>query len=194
MFNKILEYTDLGIAGLNVLLFPPTEVAAATESDLGFISTASTGLTAVSSLSALLSTIHNTKAHWTIKWIVIPLVLLHVAAIAVLFGTAASGSFSKFKEIASKGMKIISPLLACAMGGYVIYEIISAPKENLHSRSIGSIIYKLPAIMALTPLKKTPYYAIVIIIRTGGLITKSVGGFAEMLEEGQKKLAEGTEK
>ena len=191
-FSKILKYTDMGMAGLNILLFPPTEIADMAEQDLGFISHASTGLTITGGLTSLLSFIHNREAHWTIKWIVIPLIILHVAALAVLFGVAGAGSFGKFKELAKKGMSLISPGLTTLTGGYLIYEMMSEPEENMTVANFGGVIYKLPAIMAYTPLKQTPYYAIVILIRSGGLVTQSVGGFIEILEAGnaeQKKLA-----
>ncbi|WP_339695610.1 hypothetical protein [uncultured Roseivirga sp.] len=192
MFSKILEYTDLGMTGLNILFFPVDEGAKMAEADAGIISTATTVMGGVGAIMALVSTIHNQNAHWTIKWIAVPLILLHVGALVVLFGIAGSGGVSQFKVLATKGLTYSMPIINGLHAGYIIYEMISDSKANVNARNIGQVIYKMPAILSYPPVNKHPFFAIVILVRTGGLITTSVGGMIELLHEGQenKKIEE----
>jgi hypothetical protein len=191
---KIIGYAKLGIGSLNMLLFPANEVADATESDLGFLSDISMGFSIFGMVSGVtLFLKKQVDEHGLIKVFGFALLAVGFALWVLLFALTTVGSMGGVKKLGKKALKLLMPVCETVYGGYLIGTMIHDPEEELTVSNIGDVIHYLPSAISYTPLQKSPYYAIVILIRTGGLITNSVAGFIEMLENGneeQKKLAE----
>lgn len=191
---RIIGYTKLGIGSLNMLLFPASEVADAVEGDLGFLSDISTGFSVLGMVTGTTLFIKKSvDQHGFIKVFAYALLALGIGLWVLLFVLMKTGSMSKSMSLAKKAKKYLSPALESIYGGFIIWTMIDDPEEELTASNIGDVIHYLPSAISYTPLTKSPYYAIVILIRTGGLITNSVAGFIEMLEQGneeQKQLAE----
>lgn len=191
---KIIGYTKLGIGSLNMLLFPAGQVAEATESDLGFLSDISTGFSVLGMVTG--TTLYIKKSidkHGIIKVLAYGLLALGIGLWVLLFVLMKTDSVSKTMSLAKKAKKLLSPACESLYGGFIIATMIEDHEKELNASNIGDVLHYLPSAISYTPLQKTPYYAIVIFIRTGGLITSSVAGFIEMLENGneeQRKLAE----
>lgn len=191
---KIIGYTKLGIGSLNMLLFPAGQVADATESDLGFLSDISTGFSVLGMVTG--TTLYIKKSidkHGLLKVLAYGLMAIGIGLWVLLFVLMKVGSVGKTMSLAKKAKKYLSPACESLYGGFIIATMVEDHKNELTASNIGDVIHYLPSAISYTPLQKSPYYAIVILIRTGGLITSSVAGFIEMLENGneeQKKLAE----
>lgn len=186
MINTILQYTTLGINSVSVLFFPVDEGAKMAETDVPFVSHVSTGLTCVGGLSTLIGQIEdNVKAHPLIKWVVVPLVLLHVGVIVLLMGTLAMGSLDKFKVLGSKISSYVMPVVNGLLAGYVIYQMVADCKNQFNMTNTGKVVHKLPALLSYPPMNKHPFYVLVIFIRTGGIIMTFAGGLTELT--GRKK-------
>ena len=67
------------------------------------------------------------------------------------------------------------------------------PEKLFNVKYIGKVIYYIPAGLGVPPINKQPYYAIVILVRAGGLITSLAGEVIELARgsESDKKDLEG---
>ncbi len=191
---KVIGYTKLGIGSLNMLLFPASEVAEATESDLGFLSDVSSVFSVLGMVTG--TTLYIKKSidqHGLLKVMGYGILAIGIGLWVLLFVLMKTDSVGKTMSLAKKAKKLLSPAAHSLYGGFLIGTMIEDHENELTASNIGDVLHYLPSAISYTPLQKTPYYAIVILIRTGGLITSSVAGFIEMLENGneeQKKLAE----
>lgn len=166
---------------MSVLFFPIDEGTKMAETEVPFVSHVSTGLSCVSGLSALIGQIEdNVKAHPLIKWVVVPLVLLHVGVIVLLMGTLAMGSLDKFKALGTKISSYVMPVINGLLAGYVIYKMVSDCNKEFNMSNAGTVVHKLPALLSYPPMNKHPFYVLVIFIRTGGIIMTFAGGMVAL--------------
>lgn len=181
--DKILDFTSVGLTSLEVLLFPIEEVANSTETDLGFISTASKVLAGVGVLSVAGSVgmlyHRHVKIPPIIKWFLVPLIILHVAVILSLFGLLGFGQGGLKKGI-EFGLKYVKPIAYSLVGVAMIPLIAIFPEKLFNVKYIGKVIYYIPAGFGIPPINKQPYYAVVILVRAGGLITSLAGEIIEL--------------
>jgi len=185
MLSKILDYTDLGISSLEILFFPVEEGANMAETEVPFVSTVSKVLAGVGMISTILSLIilyeKHAKIHWMLKWILVPLVILDVALVALLLGLAGPGP-SKLKAAGQWAVKYLLPAAYTLGGGALLVMMAVLPKHFLKVSYIGKAIYYLPGALGYPPINKHPFYTLVILVRTGGIITTVVGGMIELAE------------
>jgi len=189
MIEKILGYADLGLNSLQTLLFPAEEAAGMAEQDLGFLSTVSNVLTGVGLISTLVSIgvlyEKHVKIHWMLKWIFVPLIILDVLLVALLLGLVAAGP-GKLKQAGQWIVKYVLPVAYTLGGAGVIIAMAVLPKQFLKVSYIGKVIYSPPGCLSYPPINKQPFFAIVILVRTGGIITYTAGGMIELLTGGEK--------
>ena len=182
--ERILDFTSVGLTSLEVLLFPIEEVANSTETDLGFIGTASKVLAGVGviSIAASVGMLYHrhVKISPIIKWFLVPLIILHVAVILSLLGLEF-------------GLKYVKPISYSLVGVALIPLMAIFPEKLFNVKYIGKVIYYIPAGLGVPPINKQPYYAIVILVRAGGLITSLAGEVIELARgsESDKKDLEG---
>lgn len=172
--DGIFSITGIAISGLALLFYPAEEVADASETDLGFVG----GITKVISLLGLVGTFwsmgllyeREVQVLKIVKWILIPLLLLDVTLIALLCGMLALKTGS-IVEVVKFVLKYIKPAV-CSLGAAgIIIAMIVDPDKYLKMPLIGKTIHYLPATLAYPPINKNPFYAIVILVRAGGLVT-----------------------
>ncbi len=172
--DGIFSITGIAISGLALLFYPAEEVADASETDLGFVG----GITKVISLLGLVGTFwsmgllyeREVQVPKIVKWVLIPLLLLDVMLIALLCGMLAlkTGSIGKVGEFT---LKYIKPAI-CSLGAVgIIVAMVVKPDQFLKMSLIGKTVHYLPAALAYPPINKNPFYAIVILVRAGGLVT-----------------------
>ncbi|EAZ82824.1 hypothetical protein [Algoriphagus machipongonensis] len=184
--ERIMAFTSVGLTSLEVLLFPVEEVAEMGEQDLGFISTASKALAGVGMISVLgsMGLLYHRKVEipTAVKWILIPILILDVALLASLLGltTVGTGGLAKAGKFA---MKYIKPAVYSLAGVGVIVAMCIWPKTFVNVNYIGKVIYYLPAGLGYPPINKHPLYAVVILVRTGGLITSLAGEVIELMHD-----------
>ncbi|UZD23461.1 hypothetical protein PBT90_08680 [Algoriphagus halophytocola] len=188
--DRILDFTSVGLTSLEVLLFPIEEVAEATEADLGVLKTASKVLAGVGVLSILGSVgmlyHRNAKIPLIIKWLLVPLIIVHVAVILSLFGLLGFGQ-GGLKKGLEFGLKYVKPIAYSLMGVAIIPLMAIFPEKLFNVKYIGKVIYYIPAGLGIPPINKQPYYAIVILVRAGGLITSLAGEIIELAAGGEKE-------
>ncbi|WP_339869634.1 hypothetical protein [uncultured Algoriphagus sp.] len=194
--ERILDFTSVGLTSLEVLLFPIEEVANSTETDLGFIGTASKVLAGVGviSIAASVGMLYHrhVKISPIIKWFLVPLIILHVAVILSLLGLAGFGQ-GGLKKGLEFGLKYVKPISYSLVGVALIPLMAIFPEKLFNVKYIGKVIYYIPAGLGVPPINKQPYYAIVILVRAGGLITSLAGEVIELARgsESDKKDLEG---
>lgn len=190
--DRILDFTSVGLTSLEVLLFPIEEVANSTETDLGFISTASKVLAGIGILSVAGSVGMLYHRHVNIppiiKWFLVPLIILHVAVILSLLGLLGFGQ-GGLKKGLEFGLKYVKPIAYSLVGVAMIPLIAIFPDKLFNVKYIGKVIYYIPAGLGIPPINKQPYYAIVILVRAGGLITALAGEIILLAGEGHKDKA-----
>lgn len=181
--QKIMDFTSVGLTSLEVLFFPVQQIADVTEADIGVVGTASkvlAGAGVISVMGSLGMLYHKyIDIPPIIKWLLVPLILLHVGAILVLFGLLGFGKTKLIKGV-EFGLKYVLPFFYSFVGIIIIPMMIFFPKTFFNMNYIGKIIYYLPAGFGVPPINKSPYYAIVILVRAGGLITSLAGEIIEL--------------
>ena len=184
--DKVFTISGLAISGLSLLFYPAEEIADASKTDLGFIST----ITKTFSVLGLFGTLWTVGLLYTkevdipplLKWVFIPLVILDVLLLALLFSMMAMNTTSVSK-VGEAALKYVKPAV-CSLGAIgMIVAIAVMPKKLLKMSFIGLVIHYLPAGLGYEPINKHPFYALVIFVRTGGLIASLSGGFIEIMTE-----------
>ncbi len=188
--TKVFSYSGLALSALGILFYPAEEIADATETDLGFIPTISKVLSALGLIGTLWSVglLYNehVKLPTLLKWVFVPLLILDVVLVTVLLAILGLGP-EKLPVVGKFILKYIKPAI-CSLGAVgLIIAMAVLPKQLLRVSYIGDVIHYLPAAFNYPPINKHPFYAIVVVVRTGGLITSAAGGFVEELVEGQEK-------
>lgn len=176
--EKIMDFTSIGLTSLDVLFFPINQIGEVTDTDLGPVGTASNILAGAGVLS-IMGTIgmlyhRNIKIPLIIKWLLVPLILIHIGIILVLFGLLGFGKVGMKKGV-EFGLKFVMPIAYSLVGVGMIPAMIIFPEMLFNVTNIGRIIYYIPAGLGIPPINKQPYYAIVILVRAGGLITSLAG-------------------
>ena len=183
--EKIFAFTDIGLTSLEVLLFPVEEVAEMAEGDLGFISTASKAFAGVGMLSMLgsmgLLYHKHVEIPTAVKWILLPILVIDVLLLSTLLGltTVGTGGLATAGKFA---LKYIKPAVYSLVGVGVIVGMIVWPKTFVKVSYVGKIIFYLPAGLGYPPINKHPFYTIVIMVRTGGLVTSLAGQVIELIQ------------
>lgn len=181
--DTIFAISGLAISGLALLFYPAEEIADATETDLTFIGAVSKVISVLGLVCTLWSVglfaYKEKEIPIVIKFVLIPIILLHVMLMALLLSMLAlkTTSVSKVLGLAAKYVK---PAV-CSIGGIgIIVAMAVMPKKLLKMSYIGMAIHYLPAGLGYAPINKHPFYAIVILVRAGGLITSLAGDFIEL--------------
>lgn len=179
--QKIMDFASVGLTSLDVLFFPIQQIADSTETDIGVVGTASkilTGAGVVSVMGSMGMLYHKyVDIPPIIKWLLVPLILLHVGALLVLFGLLGFGKTKLIKGV-EFGIKYVMPFLYSFVGVLIIPFMVY--RKEVTMNYIGKVIYYLPAGLGVPPINKSPYYAIVILVRAGGLITSLAGQIIEL--------------
>lgn len=191
--QKIMDFASVGLTSLDVLFFPIQQIADSTETDIGVVGTASkilTGAGVVSVMGSMGMLYHKyVDIPPIIKWLLVPLILLHGGALLVLFGLLGFGKTKLIKGV-EFGIKYVMPFLYTFVGIVIIPVMIIFPKSFLNMNYIGKVIYYLPAGLGVPPINKSPYYAIVILVRAGGLITSLAGQIIDLASGDSKETKE----
>lgn len=188
---RVINYTRLGLGSLNMLLFPAGQIADATKTDIGFLSTASTGLSVLGMVGGVVAFLKKkVDENGPLKVFGFALLAIGFGLWVLLFALTKIGSFSGVKELGQKAQKLLMPICESVYGGYLIGTMIDDPDNELTVSNVGEVIQYLPSAISYTPLTNSPYYAIVILVRVGGQITSATAGFIEALEADQARLAE----
>ncbi|SHO64529.1 hypothetical protein [Algoriphagus zhangzhouensis] len=179
--QKIMDFASVGLTSLDVLFFPIQQIADSTETDIGVVGTASkilTGAGVVSVMGSMGMLYHKyVDIPPIIKWLLVPLILLHVGALLVLFGLLGFGKTKLIKGV-EFGIKYVMPFLYSFVGVLIIPFMVY--RKEVTMNYIGKVIYYLPAGLGVPPINKSPYYAIVILVRAGGLISSLAGQIIEL--------------
>ncbi len=181
--DKIFAISGIAISGLELLFYPAEEVADASETDLGFVGT----ISKVVSVLGLIGTLWTIGLLYTreveipaaLKWILVPILVLDLLLISMLLGMLALDTASPGK-VAKFAIKFLKPGL-CTLGAAVMIVAMGfRPKQLLKMSFIGLVIHYLPAGLGYAPINKHPFYAIVVLVRAGGLITTLAGDVIEI--------------
>lgn len=183
--SKFVAYTGIGLSALGILFYPVEEVGNVTETDLGFIPTVSKVITGLGLLTSTWEVIMLYNKHVNLptplKWILIPLLILDVLLLAIL--VAVMLGLKKLKIAGNFVSKYLQPAVFSLGGAGLIIGMAVFPEYLLKTSWIGKIIHYLPAGLGYAPINKHPFYAIVILVRTGGLITATAGSLIEEMTE-----------
>lgn len=187
--DKVFAIGGLAISGLGLLFYAAEEIADSTETDLGFVG----AITKTISLIGLVGTfwsmglLYHRKIEipTAIKWILIPIVVLHVLVLALVISMLALKTNSVSK-VGSLALKYVKPAVLSIGAVGLIIAMAVMPKQLLKMSFIGKAIHYLPAGLGYAPINKHPFYAIVILVRAGGLITSFAGGLTEIVSESEE--------
>jgi len=184
--SKVVSYTGIGLSSLGILFYPIEEIGDVSETDLGLFSTVSKVITGLGLVTSAWGGIMLYKKHVNIpdvaKWILIPILILELGLLALM--VAVMLGMEKLKIAGGFVNKYLKPAVFSLGGAGLIIGAAVFPQYLLKTSWIGQIIHYLPAAFGYTPINKHPLYVIVILIRTGGLITATTGGLIEeMIEE-----------
>lgn len=187
--TKVFTYSGLALSALGILFYPAEEIADATETDLGLIPTMSKVISGLGLIGTLWSVglLYNEhiKLPALLKWVFVPLLILDVVLVTALLALVGIGP-EKLSIAAKFALKYIKPAI-CSFGAVgLIIGMAVFPKYLLKVSYTGDVIHYLPAALNYPPINKNPFYAIVVAVRTGGLITSSAAGFIETATEGRE--------
>jgi hypothetical protein len=181
--DKIFAISGIAISSLELLFYPAEEIADSSETDLGFVGTITkvvSGLGLIGTLwSAGLVYSRETELPTAIKWILVPLLVLDVLLVALLLGMLRMDTASVGKVV-SAALRIFKPALCTLGAAGLIIMMAMMPKKLLKMSFIGLAIHYLPAALGYPPINKQPFYVIVVLVRTGGLITALAGDVIEV--------------
>lgn len=184
--DKIFAIGGLAISGLGLLFYAAEEVADSTETDLGFVGT----ITKTISILGLVGTfwsmglLYHRKIEIpaVIKWILIPIIVLHILVLALVIAMLALNTTSVSK-VGKLALKYVKPAV-CSLGAIgLIIAMAVMPKKLLKMSYIGKVIHYLPAGLGYPPINKNIFYALVIFVRAGGLVTSLAGGIIEVASD-----------
>lgn len=190
--DKVFAISGIALSGLALLFYPAEEVADSTETELGFIGTVSkviSGLGLIGTLwsMGLLYTEETEDMPPALRWVLVPLLVLDVFLVLLLLGMMALNTTSVGK-VGSFALKFIKPVV-CTLGAVgLIVGMAVMPKKLLKMSFIGMTIHYLPAALGYAPINKQPFYVLVILVRTGGLITALAGNIIDVATEEKPKL------
>lgn len=181
--ERVMDFTSIGLTSLDILFFPIDQIAEVSETDLGPVSTASKILSGAGVLS-IMGTLgmlyhRNVEIPLIIKWLLVPLILIHVAGLLMLFGLLGFGK-EGIKKLVKFGLKFVMPISYSVVGVGMIPLMIIFPEKLFNVTNIGRVIYYIPAGLGIPPVNKQPFYPIVILVRAGGLITSLAGQVIEL--------------
>ncbi|WP_046757465.1 hypothetical protein [Kordia jejudonensis] len=187
--DRIFAISGLAISGLGLLFYAAEEVADSTETDLGFVGT----ITKTVSMLGLVGTfwsmglLYHKKIEMpaAIKWVMVPIIVLHVLVLALILSMLALKT-SSVGTVGKLAMKYVKPAV-CSLGAVgIIIAMAVMPKKLLKMSNIGMAIHYLPAGLGYAPINKNVFYALVILVRAGGLITTLAGDFIELAMDNGK--------
>ncbi|WP_297337542.1 hypothetical protein [Algoriphagus sp.] len=188
--DRILGFSTLGLSSLELLLFPAVEISESTETSIGFVGQAADFISGVSlvSLTGSLLLLYHRKVDINpiFKWVLIPILVVGLAFIlgVIAFQGIGKANLKKGFEI---GKKFVKPVIF-TLGGIAIIPMMGIfPQQLVNASWIGKIIQYIPAFFSIPPLNKNQFYAIVILVKAGGMIT-SIGG--QVIELAQPKKLE----
>ncbi|WP_026956926.1 hypothetical protein [Algoriphagus vanfongensis] len=191
--EKILQYADAGLTSLEVLLFPAEQILEMADQEENLISRTSNVLFGLGMVSTITSFgivyARDIQLDWRFKWIAYPVLTLILLAESIwIYSMMKTGSPKLLEKILNFG----KPILYLASGGLVIAAMIYNPKSFFNMINVGRAIYLVPGIFALPPLKKLPFYPIVILVRAGGKITQLAAQVIELASPEEEQSIEGS--
>ena len=184
--DKVFAIGGIALSSLALLFYPAEEIADASETDLGLISTVSKVVSVVGLIGTLWSVgllYHKeVKIPALLKWVLVPLLILDVLLIALLIAMMALNT-SSVGKVGKLALKYVKPAV-CSLGAAgLIIAMAVMPKRLLKMSFIGKAIHYLPAALGYAPINKNPFYVLVVFVRTGGLITSIAGSIINVASD-----------
>jgi len=201
------DYASASISALSTILLPISEKIKMNEARHEiftadpmnyFLQTGETSVPAPMGIAPAITTTSNilTMTNFLIDTIrnyntavrnsdIVTLILLSVGYGSGLISLAISGckrgidpTRHTINQLSTFGM----PLVNLFHGGYVIWTMIDDPEENVTARNVGNVMNLIPASFAYNEFRLLPWYPVVVVMRTLGSATATVGMFIEAAE------------
>jgi hypothetical protein len=188
--DKIFSIGGMALSGLGLLFYAAEEVADSTETDLGFVGS----ITKTISMLGLVGTfwsmglLYHRKIEIppVIKWVLVPILVLHILVLALILSMLALKTNS-VSHVGKLALKYVKPAV-CSLGGIgIIIAMAAMPKQLFNMKFVGMTIHYVPAGFGYAPINKHPFYALVIFVRAGGLVTTFAGNFIDIMSDDDKE-------